>query len=365
MSEARLTTRQEAILGAVCRDYIVTGREVSSAGLIRTHGFEWSSATIRQELAVLEQLGLLKRAHRSAGRIPTSEGLLRYVKALPTADEPRPELVAAVDRSLRDLARPDAGMRAAAFLLSELSGCVAVSFLGTARVGVIREIDVVPLVRDKALVALTMNDGSTVMRPVAFESSSAQPTSDWLRLQERLRWLCRGRTLEDARHALFELHREQEARFDRVLGEALRLGLSLCTGASLDPLWLQVAGQPSLTRELPQLDRLGEVLELLEDVHRLADVLCQLLPEPHSGAGARAQVRFGLDGLLVDASDDAEPAGLSLVGCRLPVRRSGEGSDEAPYTGAVALLGSDRMDYAAVIPLVEYAARALAARASA
>lgn len=367
-----LTRRQEAILLAVCRDYVTTGAEVSSGGLQRTHGFPWSSATIRQELAVLERRGFVHRSHHSSGRLPTRSGMEHYVARLPDAGPVAPALAAAVDLSLGDRRLGDRAadtdrLRAASRVLSDAAGCVAVSFLGGARVGHIFEIEVVPFLGARALVVLSFDDGSTVMRPVDIQLvAPTGPEADrgdiddehlavQRRICEKLRMLCRGRTLEAARGELLRRKGEEEARFDRTFAEALRVGLIVCAGAALDPLWLHVAGQPNLARGLSpeSADQLGDLLELLEDYRRLADVLCQLLPGPTDEDSLRARVRLGVPLSPAPEGSD-ETLALTVVGCRLPLTQF-DGS-----TGAVALLGSDRMDYASVIPLVEYAARTLA-----
>ncbi len=367
MSDARepepcpLTERQERILRAVCRDYIVYGDEVSSKALVRGHGFRWSSATLRQELSALEAMGLLSRRHRSAGCYPTRKGLQCYVSRLQPSHGPGSQLLSAVDRSLERLRDdPNRGMRAAVCVLSEVSGCLAVSFLGTAQEGRMEQVDVVPLVGARALVVMTMAGGATQVRPIELEvlPEGSDAAVELRRLQERLRWLCVGRTLADARETLLRRVGEHEAHVDGLLAQALRVALSLCVSSQLDPLWLQMAGQPRLARGLPDADRLGDVLTLLEDDQRLAEVLDQLLPHPSGDGVPRARVQVGVRGLIGAAwtDDAAEQPGLSLVGCRVPV------TAEGPGKGAVALLGSARMDYAAMIPLVEYAARALAAR---
>src|SRR5690606_8066777 len=139
-----------------------------SAALQRTHGFPWSSATIRQELAALERKGYLQRSHHSSGRQPTRIGMEHYIARLPGTGAVGPALAAAVDLSVAEHAADGARLRAASRVLSEAAGCVAVSFLGGARVGRIAEIEVVPFVGERALVVLSFDDGSTVMRPVAF-----------------------------------------------------------------------------------------------------------------------------------------------------------------------------------------------------
>jgi hypothetical protein len=120
---------------------------------------------------------------------------------------------------------------------------------------------------------------------------------------------------------------------------------------------------------------------LLEDYQRVAEILCQLLPDTHDDPRASIRVDLvasgvglGSLGLRGGPRGHGSPAlgvegrlsGLTLIGCRLrwPGRdglRDG-GPDGDTTTAAVALLGSPRMDYEAVIPLVEYAARAMAAR---
>lgn len=344
-----LTERQERILAAVCRDYVMTGTEVSSASLIRTHGFRWSSATIRQELATLERLGLLHRPHRSAGRRPTSAGLSYYVATLPHLN-PRPQLVAVVDRGLRGGGGQHlaSDLQAISYVLSEVAGCVAVSFWGESRAGEIADIDVVPVVGARALIVMTMSDRSTVMHRVSLarlqSMGEVAQTDELRRLQTRLRELCRGRTLELAKAELSRRQREREAQFDARLAEALDLARSLCAEASFDPFLVQIAGQPSLARD-GRIAGLDEVLALLEDVHQLADVLCQILPDEPE-VDVRAHVHVGVE-------STPKMHGMTLIGCRLPPMTEGQ-------TGAVALLGSDRIDYATVIPLVEYAARTLA-----
>jgi heat-inducible transcriptional repressor len=149
---------------------------------------------------------------------------------------------------------------------------------------------------------------------------------------------------------------EQEARLDRLLAESLRLGLWLCTAAASILCGCRSPGSgcwpPAATEPLPG-GTLAQLLALFDDYHALAELLCQLLPEPASGRrGPRCtSARWASRG------EPGVPVGLSLVGCRV------QPADD-PRIAAVAMLGPDRMDYEAVIPLVEYAARALAARAS-
>ncbi|MEM6290272.1 MAG: hypothetical protein AAGA54_03375 [Myxococcota bacterium] len=357
--EAPLTPRQQALLFAVCRDYIVTGQPSSSGRLVKAHGLQWSSATVRQEFAVLERDGFLERSHHSSARLPTRAAIERYVSSLAGATALAPALASAVDRGLQAAGNSvGAEVRAASRVLSEVAGCVAVSFVGSARGGRIQAVDVAPLVLPRALVVLGFDDGETIMRSVSMEALDDDPVVAQRQvrsLQARLRSLCMNRTLDAALEQLRALQQAQQAQIDRVLAEALRVGLIVCAGASLHPLWLQVAGQRTLALDgvaVQGTEGLGEILALLEDYQQLAEVLCQLLPEDDDASHSRAKVRVGVP--LARALGPTHPVRLTVVGCRLPV------SQVSASTGVVALLGSDRMDYACAIPLVEYAARSLA-----
>jgi len=353
-----LTNRQQRILVTLCRGYLVTGKPVSSTTLARTQGLRWSSATIRAELVALERLGYLIQPHHASGRLPTSLALSTYVGVLQQAPSAPPQSVRrAVDLSLSKPVDSPSSLRPATHVLSQIVGCVAVAFVGEAQTGVIKRIELVPMQQSSALVLLELDSGPPTVQPIALDASvvAASDARALANLQERLQWFCRGRTLAEARELLATEMAAEEARVDALLAEGLRVGLWICMAASLEPLWLQVAGRRLLASAGHSMggQALEQVLGLLEDYHRLAEVLCQLLPGSDE-ADLRAQVCVGLDSSL-DAPHAHQGAvsssGLSVVGCRLP---GGSGR-----TGVVAMLGSDRMDYERVIPLVEYAAGAL------
>lgn len=347
---SELSERQRRVLHALCREYVVSGRPVSSLALSRRHRIKWSSATIRSELAELERRGFLLQPHPAAGRYPTASGLAVYLEDM-AGSPARPEHRRAIDLTLRAAGHASL-MRSAARALAGLVGCVGIGFVGQSHVGVLERVQLVHLAGADALAVLEMHDGSQSVRRVRLATASSGDAVT--RIGDRLRVLIEGRTLQAAREHLRGVMSEHEARVDALLGEAVRLGLTVCSTACLDPLSMQVVGQATLAGAPRVSDDLPQVLELLEDYHRLADVLCQLLPDDEEG---RAQIH--LDVALGSGRSEGH-AGLSLVGCRLAVIGVG---DEVPQTGAVAVLGPDSMDYEAVIPLVEYAARAIGTRA--
>ncbi len=365
-----LSQRQERILVGLCRQHAIEGRPVASGTLCRALGLDCSPATIRSELAALDRAGLVHKPHTASGRVPTAEGWRIYIDALPR-HAARPE-----HQRLLDLIGPSGpdlrqGLRSTARVLSELTGCVAINFVGEARPGIVRALELLPLAEGRgagkdeaarALVMVSLEDGASSVRTVDIDRDILERDPHLYRIQSLLRELTCGRSLEQAREELRELLGAQEARVDHHLAEALRIGLLLCV-ASFEPLWMQVAGQGTLARDVGREGStsdpaaLSGLLELLDDYQRLAEVLCQLLPEPEDAPQAAVHPAPA-SGLL--RSLGLTGAGLTLIGCRL--RWPASPGPNTQTTGGVALLGSPRLDWEAAIPLVEYAARAMLAR---
>nr|WP_255216553.1 hypothetical protein [Pseudenhygromyxa sp. WMMC2535] len=307
--------------------------------------------------------------------MPTPEGWRVFVDRLPRGPA-RPEHQRLLDVGLAD-ADPRRSLRSAARVLSELCGCAAIGFVGEARPGVVHAVELVPLAggssagHGRLLVMLKLEDGASSVHTVELDRALLDDAGQLrrrqlVRLAGLLRDLTVGRSLVEAQDELRELLAAQQERLDHCMAEALRIGMLLCA-ASFDPLWMQVAGWGSLVSEVEGAGagaRAGELLAALEDYQRLAEILCQLLPEPGDRPRAAVHLDVGIErfaGALPFDADEAvvrSASGLTLVGCRL---RLPHGS-QSPPTGAVAVLGSPRMDYEAVIPLIEYAARAMTSR---
>jgi heat-inducible transcriptional repressor len=381
-----LSARQRRILFALCREYIVDGRPVASAALSRATGIEWSSATIRHELVVLEQLGFLHQPHSASGRFPTARGLQAFIDELARTREPRAEHREVLEVGLRDVADSGRAVRAATQVLSQLVGCVAVGFVAAPREGRIASVRLVATAPLRALAIVTLEGGAVSVHPVELEPEDAASLDQ---IAGRLAELTVGHTLEEARAELAALLVHDEARVDGALAAALEVGLRCYTAAALEPESMQVAGQGRLAREpWSDGDELAALLAVLEDDRRLASVLCQLLPPPPSGElqaphapqapyAPQALVRFDLAlrrlsgwserRVRAESADPAERGreaptrespgvGLALVGTRVAMM------PQPPRMGVLALIGPPRLDYETAIPLVEYAARAVATR---
>lgn len=160
-----LSERKERILATVAETYIVTGEPVGSKYLCVSAGFRVSSATIRNEMAELSEMGYLEQPHTSAGRIPSQKGLRYYVDHLMGEYEP-----SAVDifriRSRIDVNEgdPQKLLACAASVLAELTGCAAVVTTPFAAGSRIRRTDLVPLGGKNVMMVVSISNGTLKSR---------------------------------------------------------------------------------------------------------------------------------------------------------------------------------------------------------
>ncbi len=172
MERASLTEREERILTAVIRDYVRTARPVSSSAVVKRSGLDVSSATVRNVMRALEERGLIKQPHTSAGRIPADEGYRYYVDRLmgpvllPERDRARLTAELAVLRG-HDLATVLAEVSR---MVSDVAHQLAVGLEPAVESSVIERMEIVPLDAARCLAAVSMRSGQT--RSVVFECES-------------------------------------------------------------------------------------------------------------------------------------------------------------------------------------------------
>lgn len=330
-----LTDRKRRILRAIIEDYIATAEPVGSRTVARRYVHGLSPATIRNEMADLEEVGLLEQPHASAGRIPSDLGYRYYVDHLMEAEPPDPGLEHAV-RVAQERVRELAGLiQQVTRLLAELSGCVAMVLapqLSTASVGAVR---VVPLAPGRGLVVVVSDAGFIESRLVQLPEG-VDPTM----LEHVGRLLTQelgGLTPRDVTRAVI-------ARARAVAGEVLSMAetaMEMVAGG-LEPgaerVYLGGTSNILSHPEFRDADRVRAVLSALEQ----EELVIRLLAD---SASAGVEVTIGRE-QPVDAMQ-----ACSLV--RGTYRRGAE------LSGRVGVLGPTRMPYARTVSLVEAAVAAL------
>ena len=222
-----LLPRAAQILAALVGEYIDTAEPVGSARLAHRAGLGVSSATVRNTLAELEELGYLQQPHTSAGRIPTDRGYRFYVDQLLAEPRPLRGGAAAEAQLRRDAGSPALAedvLAAVSLVLSRASRLVAFALPIAAGEGILKEIEFVPLAPGKVLVVVVA-DGGQVSRK-AIDVSDQLETSDLRQASNYLNTEFSGMPLEQIRMAVMERLRHERTLADALLSRALKLAQS-------------------------------------------------------------------------------------------------------------------------------------------
>jgi heat-inducible transcriptional repressor len=327
-----LSPRQELLLGKVVDGFAATGQPVGSKALAADPDVEHGPSTIRNELAVLEELGLLAHPHTSAGRVPTDAGYRYFVDhVLPQraskAVEPRaPELTLA----RREV---DEAMRVTTETLSQVTNLLAIVTAPPIATTTIRHVEVLALQPQVLMVVIITSTGGVSKRVFAFDSPVDPGLAEWaaVYLNEQLVGMGLG-----ARMLHTRLEDPSLPPTERMFLTQLAPAFTELAETAEDALYVDGAHRLLSEYRFQDLTQLNAVMEMLERRVTLLSVLSDALAERD------LYVRIG--------QENAAPAlhGLSLVAANygLPMRN----------LGTVSVIGPTRMDYAVAIRSVRAAA---------
>ena len=155
-----MTERKNKILAAIVERYIQTGEPVGSKALVDTLGFPISSATIRNEMADLIDMGYLEQPHTSAGRVPSTKGYRYYVENLMTAYDMSPAEKNIINHKLQQASgEPQSVLETAGNILADLTNCAAISTTPADSEAVVKRIELVPIGTHTAMVVMLTSFG--------------------------------------------------------------------------------------------------------------------------------------------------------------------------------------------------------------
>jgi heat-inducible transcriptional repressor len=342
MMTPALSDRTRRVLAALIREYIETGEPVASAALARQAGLSVSSATVRNVLAQLEELGFVWQPHTSAGRVPTDLGYRFYV-----------DLLLEARRASKDSARVEARLRqqagdapliddllsSASHVLSEVSRHVGFAIAPANAQAVFHRIEFVPLSGHKVLMVLVARGNQVSQKTIDvgehIEQAELEKAANYLNAEFS------GRTLEEVREGVLARLREERTLYDQLLGLALRLASS--SFSSTDGPMVSIEGTSSLLEEVVRvsglsLPALRALLSMVEEKQRLVRLLNEYIDGP------------GLTVVIGTEHSDPELRPFSLIASTYFDGRS---------TGLVGVIGPTRMRYSRAIDVVEHAAKAV------
>ncbi len=327
-----LTARRERILRHVVQEYVALAQPVPSDLIARKYEAELSPATVRNEMAALEEAGLIAQPHTSAGRVPTDRGYRHFVELLMHEEG---DLAPAERRVLRQqfnhLAASgiDWTHLGPSLLARALKSAAVATRPATTHVRV-RRIELVPLEDDLVLVTVLMQSGG--VRQVVHRADGVLAREDLTRLSNELSEKLADKTAGQVRRAaktLSEASRPFASAAARVLQQAQEQAFA---AVSLEGL-AQLLSQP----EFAQSEKLRPILEILDQQPLLARFLAESLATPG------VQVIIGTENRLEQMRE------ASLVLTRY-------GSDEDAW-GVLGVLGPTRLPYWRAVPMVRFMAQ--------
>ena len=336
MSSPDLTERQRRILARLVAEYIDQGEPVSSGWLAERSALGLSSATVRNILARLEEQGLVRQPHTSAGRVPTDSGYRLYVDRLLGARKPARPL-ADVAARLRQEASVGNLLEHATQELSRASHHIGFALAPAAPSVTLRHIDFAALDGQRVLVIVVASGGyvtqKVVETPERYDQAALAEAANYINHEFT------GLTLQDLRQALLERLRHERTIYDVLMARALRL-----TQAGLDDTGghetLHVQGASFLFDDLvasatdreDTLETLRALFRMIEEKHKLVELLTSYLEAPG------VMVVIGSEHVTPDLQAFSVVASTFHDGTR---------------TGTVGVIGPTRMRYQRAIAVVD------------
>jgi heat-inducible transcriptional repressor len=341
-----LTDRDRQVLEALVRCYIDTGEAVSSLWLAARGRFGVSSATVRNILGRLEELGFVRQPHTSAGRVPTDLGYRVHVDKLLQSYRPGRTASEIVAR-LRLAGTVDDVLSDASQELSRSSHHVGFALVPAATSVRLNHIDFVPLAAQRVLVVFVAAGGQITHKVIEteeeYQPAELEQASNYVNAEFA------GLTLAEIRDAILARVQQERMLYDELMARALRLAQTsfegmipesvfIVQGASLLLDELATDALRSSDEQATAFETLRELLKMIDEKHRLVRLLTEYLEQP------------GVTILIGSENAAPELGAFSIITSRY---------DAAGRPGVLGVIGPTRMRYSRAISLVDAIARAI------
>ena len=334
-----LTTRARDVFRVVVEQYLDSGAPVGSRTISKLSGLNLSPASIRNVMQDLEEAGLLDHPHTSAGRMPTQTGLRLFVDGMMQAAEPTAEERAVIEGRLSSAGPVEDALAAATAALSGLSACAGLVLVPPREVRV-RQFAFVPLAQGQALAVLVGDDGSVENRVIALPDGLGPDA-----LTEACNYMSArlsGLTLPEAQARIARELQSEKAALDSASRELVERGLAVWSQDGTARPVLIVRGAANLIDDvaMADLDRVRQLLDEIEGKEAIATLLGS------ARDASAAKVFIGAENNLFALS------GSSVIAAPYHGR-------DGRVVGVVGVIGPTRLNYARVVPMVDFTAQTL------
>ncbi len=335
-----LSERSQEIFREIVEAYVDTGEPVGSRTLSRRLSMSLSPATIRNVMADLEEVGLLYAPHTSAGRLPTEAGMRLFVNGLLEVGQLSADERGQIDLRCRAAGKSiEQALEEAVTMLSGLSRCAGM-VLAPKTQRALKHIEFVMLGPGRALVVMVTEHGVVENRLV--ELPPGLPPSALVEASNYLNARLSGRTLDEAREKILSDLESQRSQLDELATKVVEAGLATWAGGDKGGS-LIVRGQSHLLDDITAIGDLERIRGLF-DALETKEQLLRLLDLTNRADGV--QIFIGAENEL-----------FKLSGCSMVVAPYYNSSEQ--IIGALGVVGPTRINYARIIPLVDYTARVL------
>ncbi len=335
-----LDERSREIFRELVESYLATGEPVGSRNISRSLPITLSPASVRNVMSDLEAAGLIYAPHTSAGRLPTESGLRMFVDGLlqvgDLSEDERGRIKSRITTGAEDMGIEDM-LSEAGNMLSGLAGCAGV-VLADKESRRLRQIEFVALDKARALAVLVGEDGSVENRIVRLPEGL--PPSALTTAANYLNARIAGLTLADAMHRIESELKAKRAELDELTARVVQQGLATWSGEQDGRKNLIVRGRSRLLDELTAIEDLERIRLLFDDLETKQELI-ELLGHAERADGVR--IFIGSENKLFSLS------GSSLIVA--PFRDANR-----QIVGVLGVIGPTRLNYARVIPLVDYTA---------
>lgn len=334
-----LTQRQKMILAAIVEDYVHSAEPVGSRALSKHMGIPLSAATIRNEMADLEDLGLLAQPHTSAGRVPSQQGYRFYVDNLLAAPMAEADMAMLMrDVFVRRIGEFERVMQQISQILSELTQYTSIVQAPILGDGKIRHVQLVPLGGGSAVAILVTDSGHVENRHVKLDESLS--SDELVEMVNLLNVRLKDVPLRRVKSHLYREIADEMATALEHYEDAIAVLDELCKfdGSAEDKLFVGGTTHMLAQPEFRDVEKVRPVLALLEQSLETNRFFQRTVSKG-------IQVRIG--------QENADP---SLQNCTVISATYSIGNTPV---GSIGLLGPTRMNYAKVMQILDGVANAL------
>jgi len=339
MSEMELDTRSREILREIIRNFIHSGEPVGSRTISKVNPEGLSAASIRNIMADLEEMGYLMQPHTSAGRVPTDRGYRYYVDSLLTGIElQRSDRERVAEALRRQGALPEVLLEISR-VISRLTHQVGFVVSPDHTRAVLKHIEFI-LLGPRRILAILVDRSGVIHNRVA-DTSEDLSQDELDTIGRYLVTEYQGRTLTEIRAALLQKMKEEKARFDKLLSQAISLGTQFLQAQEKADKQVFVQGTSNILQQpdFSDMEEMRRIFETFEAKGKLVKILDEVV---------------GSEGLRVVIGSEHPDPNLSHVALIASPYKVG---NEA--AGVLGVFGPTRMEYARTIALVDYVSKHL------